>query len=99
MLTHAIADVMPGVVAAADILLVLGFRVVRRRQVGRAADQLGDDLGQGVEHRAGGLPRRNLGILFPEFGTNLGDRLAEPGRQLTALAPQEFSAAFSWDAL
>ena len=46
VLAHPVTDIAAGEVAAADVLLVLGLGVVRRRQVGRAADQLRNDPGQ-----------------------------------------------------
>ncbi len=62
VLAHPVTEIVAGKVAAADVLLVLGLGVVRRGQIGRAADQLWNDFCQGIEDRARGLPRRDLGV-------------------------------------
>ncbi len=48
--------------------------VVRRGQVGRAAEQLGHRRDQRVEHRARGLARRQLRVLGAEIVAQLGDQ-------------------------
>ena len=89
VLAHTVTDIVAGKVAAADVLLVLGLGVVRRGQIGRAADQLGNDLCQGIEDRAGGLARRDLGVRLAEVVAQFGDGGIETVRQLAALTPQE----------
>src|SRR5262249_44328527 len=58
--------------------------------VGRAADQLGDDLCQGIEDRPRGLSRSDLRIGLAEAVAQFGDGSIEIMRQLIALTPQEF---------
>ena len=91
MLAHPPMDIAAGIVAGPDFLQILGARVVRRRQIGRAADQLGDDPGQRVEHRPRGLAGRDLGIGLAELVADLGERLVDSGRQLAALAALELA--------
>jgi len=94
VLTHPVADVMAGKVAGADVRLVLGLGVIGRSQVGRAADQFGDDLGQGIEHRTGGLPRRDLGVRLAEAVAQFGNGSIETGGKLRALTAEKLRAAF-----
>ena len=60
VLPHAVMHVGAVVLARPDLDLALGLRVVRRRQVGRAAQHLRDGVEQVVEHGAAGLPGRQL---------------------------------------
>src|SRR5215471_5569550 len=90
VLAHPVTEIAARKVAAADVLLVLGLGVVRWGQVGRAADQLGDDLCQGIEDRARGLSRSDLRIGLAKAVAQFGDGSIEIMRQLIALAPQEF---------
>ena len=58
MLAHAIMDIAAAIMFGGDERLGLGLGVVGGREVGRAADQLGDYRRQRVEHRAGRLTGR-----------------------------------------
>ena len=93
VLAHPVSDIAAGIVAPANVLLVLGLGVVRRCEVGGAANQLRNHPGQGIEHRPRGLACRDFRICLPEVMADLRDRLIEARRQLSALASQEFGTA------
>jgi len=78
MLPYAIADIAARKIAAADVPLVFGLGVVRRSQIGRAADELGHHPSQRVEDRAGGLPGRDFGIRLAEVVAHLRDGSSRP---------------------
>ena len=92
MLADAEMDIAAGEIAGLDVGLVLGLGVVRRGQVGRAADQLRHRRHQRVEHLARGLTGSDLRVLGAEIVANLGDRRVEPLRQLASLAALELAA-------
>jgi hypothetical protein len=92
MLAHAIMDVAAGEVAGADLLQILGLGIVRRGQIGRAADQFGQDLGQSVQYRARGLPCRDVGAGLAKAIAQRADGIVETGGELTALASHELPA-------
>src|SRR5439155_11445160 len=66
--------------------------VVRRGQIGRAAEQFGNSWNQSVEHSAGGLARRDLGVLGTKLVAHFSNDSVEAGGQFGVLAAQEFAA-------
>ena len=92
VLAHAVMDIAAGIVAGAHLFLVLGPGVVRGRQIGRAADQLGHHRDSASSTVARGLAGRDLGVRPAKSAQSVGDRIVEAGGQLAALAAQEFGA-------
>ena len=89
---HAEMDVAAGEIAGLDFPLVLGLGVVRRRQIGRAADHFRYRREQRVEHLAGGLTGGDLRVLGAEIVAHLGDHRVEVLRQVALEAALEFGA-------
>ena len=82
MLAHAKVHVAAGAVFGAVIAAVLDVGVVGGSQVGAAAHQVGQALGQAVDHRAAGGAGGDAAVILPQLGIvhqPFGQLLVEPG--------------------